>query len=132
WKPLDKPEPRDRGTREDPRLEAKDREFLEAVLANGRSMLRADPKTGQARPALVIGTELSKLNYRTETGVYLPINPARPQTDGSVRVDQTFLPGNGSLGLTLLTLDKAGRPVHSVTRVMPVANEFQTGVYEAD
>lgn len=136
WKPITEPTPKDKG-REDLRLIADElREDVGIDLAqiheNGLNLTRPDEDTGQLQPAGVLGVEVTGLNYRTKWGGYEPQGVNRALSDGRVAHESVFLPHNGSVGLTVLSLDSDGRPVDPKTITMPIANEFQSGLYEVD
>ena len=131
WRPLEKPMPKDYAAA-DPRLEAEQADTYAWMLENGRDLSRPDDRSDRPLPAVVLGIEVSGLNKRTSQGFYQPYWAYRATPDGGVETGQEILPLNGSVGLTLLTLDRQGRPVDSITRNLPVANEFQSGIYEAD
>ncbi len=131
WKPLDKPTVKDHDG-DDIRLMPEYKEIFEQIHANGQSMTRPHPKTGVIEPAGVLGIEVTGLNQRTKWGGYYPLNTNRALPDGSVEVVESFIPRDGSIGLTILALDSSGRPIDPVTRTIPIANEFQSGLYEVD
>jgi len=137
WKPIDKPTPKDKN-REDIRLpntEDPSRDYtriFEDMYTNGQLMQRPNPITGMTEPAGLIGIELTGLNDRTHAGLYEPMNPVIPLPDGGYEVPQIFMPRDGTISLTVLSLDSDGRPVDPVTRTVPIANEFQTGLFEVD
>lgn len=95
-------------------------------------MSRPDPDTGVELPAGLLGIEVTGQNDRTTAGVYRPINPTRRTVTGGFDFLDEFMPRNGSVGLTLLSLDSTGKPTDPVSRSLPIANEFQTGIYEVD
>lgn len=131
WKPIDEPTPKDR-TGQDLRLQPENRDLMERVYANGLSMSRVNPATNQREPAGVLGIEVTGLNYRTKWGGYEPWIGSRARPDGGVDRIELFMPNNGSVGLTVLSLDSSGRPVDPKSITIPIANEFQSGLYEVD
>lgn len=136
WKPITEPTPKDR-ERQDLRLKGDElRENAGIDLArierNGLSMTRASGATGLEEPAGVLGVEVTGLNYRTRWAGYEPENALRALPDGRVEFDSVFMPVNGSVGLTILALDSDGRPMDPKSITMPIANEFQSGLYEVD
>ena len=136
WKPISEPTPKDHDG-EDIRLSAEDIKSrtgidLEQIHQNGLDMTRFDPVAGQLDPAGILGIEVTGLNYRTRSGVYEPLGANRAMPDGRVEYDDVFLPQDGSVGLTVLSLDNDGRPVDPNMITMPIANEFQSGLYEVD
>lgn len=106
--------------------------LLDLVLEGGQRLARRDATTGEWTPGLVLGIHMTDYNRRRPSGVYVPHYPLRPQADGSSQVVRDFMPVSGKVTLHLLPLDSSGRGVGIETRVLPVANEFRTGVYEID
>jgi len=131
WKPLDKPARKDK-QRRDLRVAPDNRPILQRFLDQGMAMERPDPETGLVLPAGILGIEVTGLNYRTAGGIYLPLNPTRNTPTGDFESLEMFMPRNGSISLTLLSLDSTGKPTDPVSRVMPISNEFQSGIYEVD
>lgn len=131
WKPITKPTPKDH-LGEDVRLQDENLETMQSLERNGLAMMRPDPVTGVDEPAGVLGVEVTGLNYRTSWGGYEPMATIRAKSDGGVQRIESFMPIDGSVGLTVLSLDSNGRPVDPKTITMPIANEFQSGLYEVD
>jgi lipoprotein-releasing system permease protein len=136
WKPITEPTPKDRN-REDLRLIADELRAdvgidLAQIEVNGLTLTRPDDETGIPDPAGVLGVEVTGLNYRTRWGGYEPQGVNRAMSDGRVSRENVFMPHNGSVALTVLSLDSDGRPVDPKTITMPIANEFQSGLYEVD
>ncbi|MEM9560202.1 MAG: FtsX-like permease family protein [Planctomycetota bacterium] len=132
WRPIEEPTRRDTA-RLDPRLpENTAPDFMAWTLNNGLSMTRPDDRTGEPKPAAILGITVSGMNRRTEGGVYEPLAVIRPEASGDVAFEDVFMPRNGEIAITVLALDSGGRPIDSVTRSFPVANEFQSGIYDAD
>ncbi|MGV6815611.1 MAG: ABC transporter permease [Phycisphaerales bacterium] len=131
WKPISKPTSKDHKA-EDLRLKEGYFDLFTELEANGRFMTRVNPNTGEAEPAAVIGIEVTGLNQRQVWGGYLPMSPNRALADGSTEYVDVFMPRDGSVGLTILALDSNGHPIDPVTRTLPIANEFQSGLYEVD
>ena len=131
WKPIDEPTPKDY-KREDIRLDPQFKDIFADMEANGISMTRPNPLTGKIEPAGVLGIEVTGLNERQSWGGYYPLSPMRALPDGgSERVD-VFMPREGTVGITILALDSEGHPIDPVTQTIPIANEFQSGLYEVD
>ncbi|MAO24679.1 MAG: hypothetical protein CMJ35_09160 [Phycisphaerae bacterium] len=131
WKPIDGPTPKDHDG-EDLRLQDENQDLMERVYNNGLRMMRENPATGIDEPAGVLGVEVTGLNYRTPWGGYEPWIGNRARPDGGIDRVELFMPNNGTVGLTVLSLDSNGRPVDPKTITMPIANEFQSGIYEVD
>lgn len=131
WKPLDEYARKDKDQR-DLRPREENRPVLQQYLEQGLAMERPDPETGLVLPAGILGIEVTGLNYRTSGGIYMPLNPTRNTPTGDLQSIDTFMPRNGSISLTLLSLDSTGKPTDPVSRVVPIANEFQSGIYEVD
>lgn len=130
WRPLTEPLRKDT-KREDIRLEPGYRDNLATVLQQGRTLSRMDDQ-GQMQPAMVLGIEVSRINVREPQGFYSPrvYNVRKP--DGGIESRDEFLPYTGEVVLSLLALDKDGSVVEQATRKIPVANEFNSGLFEAD
>jgi len=124
WRPIDEPMRKD-SDREDPRLDDNGFWSWDIRLDHARTL------TDNGEPAAVPGIELSQWNFRLPSGVYVPGAPLVGQADGSLSTLDEWLP-HLELTLHVMPLDTAGRGVEVVTRSVPVANEFRTGVYEAD
>lgn len=90
----------------------------DALLSWGKAMRRPSLSTGSEveRPAAVPGAMVSQYNQRTRGGHLSP---------------RYFLP-NRDISLTVLAFSRRGATIDAVTRNVPVANEFQSGLYEAD
>ncbi len=131
WKVIDEPTPKDHD-REDLRLSEHYSELLSGMEANGISMTRPNLGTGKIEPAGVLGIEVTGLNTRTDWGGYYPSMSNRALPDGGIERLDTFMPRDGSVGITILALDSSGRPIDPVTQTIPIANEFQSGIYEVD
>jgi lipoprotein-releasing system permease protein len=130
WRSLDTPTPKDKA-RADVRLpENTPADLLTTIYNNGLTLTRDEP--GGPEPAVVPGIEVTGLNMRQSWGGYVPRLSRRPQADGSVVDENIFMPRNGYLAITLLALDSNGRFADAITRQFPVANEFQSGIFEAD
>lgn len=152
WKPIDEPLPKDRD-REDVRLnpewwskraadiaadgridaaEVKQYRPWEQMLAEGIALQEKDPLTGAVVPAVVLGIELSGFSERQTTGIYEPADIAgRREYTGGFTLKSGFIP-NGNVTLTVLPMGPSGRAVGAVSARLPVANEFRTGLFEAD
>lgn len=101
------------------------------VFEAGRTLTRTDVATGEPRAAIALGIEVSRLNMRRR-GYYDVSWPRRAMPDGSIVDERVILPINGTLTLTVIPFDDQGRPVDTVSRIMPVANEYKTGIYLLD
>jgi lipoprotein-releasing system permease protein len=89
------------------------------LLLSWGKALRRPSSTGPAeleRPAAVPGVMVSQYNQRTRCGHLLP---------------RYFLP-NREISLTVLAFSRRGATIDAVTRNVPVANEFESGLFEAD
>ncbi|MEZ6242215.1 MAG: FtsX-like permease family protein [Phycisphaerales bacterium] len=131
WRPMTEPTSHDEHG-EDWRLDPTRQGPLAQFLANAKSMTRSDD-AAPARPAAILGIEVTNFNQRESAGIYTPFNPVRTLPDGTTEVLPIFMPSNGEIILTVLPPAKGGGIVaEPVTRSIPVANEFQSGIYEAD
>lgn len=125
WKPIDEPLRKDTEL-EDPRLDDPAGFWgWDEALEHGLTL------TENGDAAAVLGIELSNWNFRRRSGAYIPGAPLIPQPDGTVERLDVWLPET-DITLHVMPLDTAGRGVEVVTRTVPVANEFRTGVFEAD
>jgi ABC-type lipoprotein release transport system permease subunit len=131
WKAIEEPTPKDY-KREDIRLDELNSQFFEYMEQNGITMTRPNPVTGVIEPAGVLGIEVTGLNVRQEGGWYTPWGANRAKPDGGVERLDVFMPRDGEVGLTILSLDSQGRPIDPVRQTLPIANEFQSGLYEVD
>lgn len=131
WKPIDEPTSKDH-KKEDIRLDPGYTQVFTEMEANGHSMTRLNPKSGIIEPAGVLGIEVTGLNERLIWGGYTPHSPLRAKPEGGTEWIETFMPRDGVVGLTILALDSKGHPIDPVRRTVPIANEFQSGLYEVD
>lgn len=130
WRPIDKPMPKDKD-KEDPRLHGIGGTTWAQILDNGKKLQRPDAQ-GQMKPAVVMGIEMSRWNWRSPNGFYEPGTSGLKMPDGSTKMVDNFMPRDSSVLLNLVPLDSSGKAVEMVTRSMPVANEFQSGLFEVD
>lgn len=86
-------------------------------FANGERMSEVDPRTGEAAPAALMGIEVSGLYTR--------------ERDGSVTPQVFFLPRE-RVTVSVVPISGKGAVLDTVDRGFPVANEFRTGLFEAD
>lgn len=131
WKPLDTPMKKDRKG-DDIRLKPQYRDMFTQLYQDGLTLHERDPNTGQLKPAMVLGIEVGGWNARTDFGSYIPWQQTKLSPDGSAVSVDTFVPRDASLALRVIPLDRQGRPLDVVTRVLPVANEFESGLYDVD
>lgn len=127
WKPIATPLPRD-SAREDPRLGSRD--LMERLHNQGLTFSRTD--NGVTRPAAVLGVEVSGFNRRDESGFYTPRVRDRLRPDGGLDEVNVFLPSFGDVTINVLPLDQTGGVIGTRAAKFPVANEFQSGIYELD
>jgi len=131
WKPLDKPLPKDT-LREDVRLTPLTRTSWRQIYENGLTLTRPDPVTGAPRPAVVAGIEATGFNERLIEGFYAPRAVNKRTSTGRFELIDTFMPTTGEVTINVLPLDTRGRVIETASRVFPVANEFQSGLFEID
>lgn len=116
WKPLDKPMPTDtKGI--DLRLDPEWKSRLTEVRNWGNAL--AVPREGspdEARAALVVGVMMGGYNERLTGGVLDPY---------------IFLPGRKAT-LSVVPLDGRGTSLSVQSRILPIANQFHTGLFELD
>lgn len=129
WRPLAEPLRKDT-EREDPRLGQNTGYHSgtdwDELLESGLTLTEPG---GDA--AAVPGIELSGWNFRRASNIYVPGAPAMASRDGRTDYLNLFLP-DAEVTLHLMPLDSRGRGVETVTRTVPVANEFHSGIFEAD
>lgn len=111
WKKLDKPLPKD-VNREDLRLRLNDHYF-----EDGLTLTERDPVTGEEVAAVAPGIWTTGYNTRNPGGWAVP--------------RYTFLP-DSEVTISVLPLSKRGAAIDVAAKRFPVANEFQTGLYEVD
>ena len=111
WQPIETPLPKDR-EREDPRLKISDRYLHDALTLTER-----DPATGEARPAVVPGVWATGYNEH------------RP---GGWMVSRFRFMPDEEVTISVLPISQRGAAIDVKARRFPIANEFQTGLYEVD
>lgn len=135
WKPLTEPMRKDL-KREDPRLEDLNRDKYTAMQRNGEH-LETDAFDGSGRvPAAILGIEVTRYNERHPEGYYTPRyghNPAM-MANGMVSPQIAVAPLGNKISLHVMPIDKYNNPSTGDTQRLdlPIANEFQTGMYEVD
>lgn len=131
WRPLDKPLDKDK-LKQDPRADKRYAEMMARILGQGLSLTRTNPQTGEKEPAVVPGIEFTGFNRRDPAGFYTPRTRTRARADGTMELVDQFLPNGGYLTVAVAPLDANGKAIDLVNTKVPVANEFQSGVYEVD
>ncbi|MDF1870569.1 MAG: hypothetical protein P1U30_09285, partial [Phycisphaerales bacterium] len=132
WKPIDEPTAKDRDG-SDIRLDEQFTGAMEMFESNAMSLTRLNTESGITEQAGVLGVEVTGLNIRTPDGIYDPrAYGIRATPDGGIERVPGFMPTGDPIGLTVLSLDSTGKPVNPVTRTIPIANEFQSGIFEID
>ena len=131
WKPLDRPMPKDR-LGDDVRLEESNRSRLKRIYEDGVRLAELDPFTGERKSAIVLGMEVGGWNVRTDWGGYYPRVQQIASSDGGTEVMNKFMPGSGELSLYVVPFDRQGRPLEAQAARFPVANEFESGLYDID
>lgn len=131
WKPIDKPLPKDRDG-DDPRL--RDHQFYSKLLEGGIKLEAPDPHTGEQRPGVVTGIEMTGFSIRQDGGWYEPAPGILKRKIGGANPYEAipgFIVGQ-SVTINVLPMDRGGRNIGVVSRRLPVVNEFRTGVFEFD
>tara|TARA_R110000868_G_scaffold241497_1_gene496068 strand:+ start:45151 stop:46716 length:1566 start_codon:yes stop_codon:yes gene_type:complete len=132
WKPIDEPTAKDHDA-SDIRLDKQFTGAMAAFESNAMSLTRLNTESGITEQAGVLGVEVTGLNIRTADGIYDPrAYGIRATPDGGIERVPGFMPTGDPIGLTVLSLDSTGKPVNPVTRTIPIANEFQSGIFEID
>jgi lipoprotein-releasing system permease protein len=111
WKPIDKPLAKD-VEQQDPRLEINSR-----FEAEGLTLTEPDPITGEEVAAVVPGVRATGYNKQMPGGWWQP--------------RYRFMP-NAEVTISVLPLSQRGVAIDVAARRFPIANEFQTGLYEVD
>lgn len=114
WRPLEKPLPTDSEAL-DPRL---DDPRMKEWFEDGTRLEEADPITGLRRPAIVPGIQVTGYNNIRERGGFY----------STLRYDMP----TQELTLSVLPLSQRGVAIDMAAMRFPVANEFRTGLYQAD
>lgn len=115
WRTLDEPLPRDKNG-EDIRLKYPN--LMQQSFAAGKELREIDEESGLSRPAIVLGLEVSRPNNRRTP-------------EGHIAPRYDFMP-NTEVTLQVMPLSRRGVPIRPEAQTFPVANEFRTGLYEAD
>lgn len=114
WRPVAEPLPKD-VERLDPRLE---NPRMPEWFADGQRMSEADATTGLQRPAIVMGIQVTGYNnMREREGFYTTLRYDMPTQE---------------VTLSVLPLSQRGVAIDMAAARFPVANEFRTGLYQAD
>lgn len=159
WKPLTEPVPGDK-ERKDPRLDPRWGEGLERLLStikeqdgkpveapipgsirsweevyqDGLRLSKPDPRTGEMKPAVVLGIELGGFSRRMP-GIWYSVPEAvtARRANGTGVWQCAFMPSR-FVTVTVLPMDRQGRGrgVGTESVRLPVANEFRTGFYTID
>jgi ABC-type lipoprotein release transport system permease subunit len=104
----------------------------QAVYANGLALSCPDQETRQPIPAMTLGMEVTNFNQRRPEGYYSPAAQVFiREEDGNLRPIDARVIGR-ALTLNVLPLDSRGRSIAVVSRALPVANEFKTGIFDID
>ncbi|MEM1424364.1 MAG: hypothetical protein AAGH64_10215, partial [Planctomycetota bacterium] len=112
WRPVDEGNPET-----DWRADADNHEIMRELVADGASLSEPDPETGVVGPAMVVGIEVTKFNRRNEDGTYSPRTQFVPQS---------------RFTLSLVPMSRRGAIIQPVSVNLPVANEYRSGMYDAD
>lgn len=128
WRPISEPIKTDeKGL--DPRLSAE--KDWKQIYDDGMSLTRRAGRNGPQIPAAVVGIDASGFNKLQDEGYYIALGLVRPKSDGNTQSLPRYLFDN-SITLNLIPLDSQGRLQTLVSKTLPVANEFRTGVSEMD
>lgn len=139
WKPLDEPLARDRGPDGGPELDMFGAPVDLRLHDEHHARLRAlqesalELRTPEGDDGALLGIEVAGFYDRRRSGVRTLVWGISKQNDkGELEVlENNFLPGQG-VSLTMVPISSSGRPIGSVTQKIPVANEFESGIYEFD
>ncbi|MBK7404208.1 MAG: ABC transporter permease [Phycisphaerales bacterium] len=131
WHPLEKPLSKDQEGL-DVRLDTHNRDLLAEIYQDGLRLKETDPATGGLESSMVLGIEVGGWNVRTDWGGYYPRVQGIASAAGAIQNRNLFMPRSGALPLLVVPLDSKGRPMEPVTRTFPIANEFESGLYDID
>jgi lipoprotein-releasing system permease protein len=138
WKPLDKPLDKDT-KRQDPRLQPGFQPLMKALDAAGQSMQFDPLATGigdgdKPQPALVLGLEVGRYYNRRPGGFVVPegYDETEPRDERLGFVGTAFQPGRSATITVLPTSASGATQGSSVSRQLPIANNFRTGLFETD
>ena len=112
WRPVDEGDPA-----VDWRADPENLEVMEGLVADGSTLSEPDVETGVVGPAMVLGIEVTKFNRRNEDGTYTPRTQFVPQS---------------RFTLSLVPMSRRGSIIQPVSVSLPVANEYRSGMYDAD
>jgi lipoprotein-releasing system permease protein len=115
WKPIDKPLSTDSKKR-DPRLDPTWKDVLATHFEQGKTLTALRDGQDEPRAAIVLGVMVGHYNERLPGGVLDPY---------------LYLPGNKAT-LSVAPLDSKGQSLTLQSRIVPIANQFQTGLYDLD
>lgn len=91
--------------------------LMSTFLQEGSTLRETDPETGIAEDAMVVGIEVTGFNQRRDDGTYVPARSFVPQDRYTIGV---------------LPMSRAGVAIQVEYASMPVANEYRSGMYQAD
>lgn len=128
WKPMERAHPKD-VNEDDWRLRR--HEVWTQARANGLALAKYDPETSREVGAMVLGIEVTGFNIRELWGGYTPGMPYKTNRDGTREPVNVFMP-NEKVTVNVLPIDASGKSVETRTMIVPVANEFQSGLYDID
>jgi len=131
WKKLDRPLPKDKDLL-DPRNRPLKTLDWNTLYEQGLALSKMDPRTGEMVAGVVPGIEVSGFNSRTVEGFYNPILVNKRLPDGGYETVDLFMPARGTITVNTIPLDSRGTAVETVSRVLPVVNEFMSGLYDLD
>ena len=131
WKPIREPLPKDKDRR-DPRLAPDLERVLNIAKTDGLRFKEFDLVKNVDRPAVVLGIEMSDYSIRKPEGYYVPAGAVgRRLPNGEFEWEDGAIIGK-SVTITVLPLSENTRDLGLEQRTLPVANEFRTGLFEAD
>jgi lipoprotein-releasing system permease protein len=117
WRPIDEPLPRDKAG-DDLRLNPGYAKRLDEIFAEGTTLSEIDPRSGEPRPAMAMGIEVTRYNERRKEGFFDPF-------PGLFAPTMEYTIG-------VLPFSRKAVVIDVQSRMMPVANEFRSGMYEVD
>lgn len=130
WRPIEEPLPKDK-ERKDLRLDPNGKGELERLYEDGLRFQEFDREKQRLVPAVVLGIELADFSQRQLEGYYRPAGSVGMRTGQGFEWIPGFIPHMG-VTVTVLPLTEKTRDIGVEQRFLPVANEFRTGLFEAD
>ncbi|MFT3684258.1 MAG: FtsX-like permease family protein [Phycisphaerales bacterium] len=132
WKPLTTPLKRDT-LKQDPRLDPMLSQVFTRVYNDAMHLSELNLQSRQQEDAAVVGIEILGLSRRDQNGGgFYNMSGLYKTLPNGDRVVVSDFAANTRVTLRMVPLDSKGRTVELVSWNLPVANEYRTGIYDAD